>query len=705
MQAILYSLFPFLRWFPMTRSTLRSDLMAGVTVALVLVPQSMAYAQLAGLPVVYGLYASFVPVIVASLWGSSSQLHTGPVAMLSLMSAAALIPFASPGSATFIELSIMLALMVGVLRLALGVFRLGSIVNLLSSPVIVGFTNAAALIIGLSQLSKVIGVPFPRTDNYLADLWRVLEQIPELHWPTLFFAVGAWLLIAGIRRTIPALPGVLIAVVLATLVSAFAGYENKVTVTAAQIQDAQAVETIQSFADTQARISDITDRIAELKREADALAQNGGMEGVREVAELHAQAEVLSKELSLLKSANTERRVALHAFHLLAVEGPDGAYYPASEVPANAQAGDDTFRFAGVTEDGIVLSAGGAVVGNIPEGLPSLSVPTIQWDLVLALLPAALVMALIGFMEATSISKAIASDTGERVDTSKELIGQGLANIAGSFFGSYTVSGSFSRSAVAARTGAKTGLFAIISAAAVVLVLLFFTAYLYHLPQAVLAVIVMMAVFSLIRVAPLVHAWKVDRIGALIGVITFFATLLMAPSIANGILLGVVLTVLHYLVRIMKPRSEIVSRKEDGTLGGIRAHNLKPISDSFVPVRFDGSLSFINVAYFEDMILEAKSEFPDAKAILVIGSGINEIDASGEEKVREVAERLLESGVTLYFSSLKHQVMKVLEAAGVVEEIGRDKFFSDKETALEALCNQYGSCMQAHVVGGKPSAA
>ena len=147
MQSLLQNFFPFLRWFPMTREGMRRDLVAGITVALVLVPQSMAYAQLAGLPVQYGLYAAFVPVIVASLWGSSSQLHTGPVAMLSLMSAAALVPFAAPGSGEFIQLSIMLALMVGVLRLALGIFKLGAIVNLLSSPVVVGFTNAAALII------------------------------------------------------------------------------------------------------------------------------------------------------------------------------------------------------------------------------------------------------------------------------------------------------------------------------------------------------------------------------------------------------------------------------------------------------------------------------------------------------------------------------------------------------------------------------
>jgi MFS superfamily sulfate permease-like transporter len=176
----LQTLLPFLRWFPMTVAGVRADLLAGITVALILVPQSMAYAQLAGLLVVYGLYASFIPVIVVSLWGSSSQLHTGPVAMLSLMSAAALIPFATPGSSDFIQLSIMLALMVGILRLALGLFKLGAIVNLLSSPVIVGFTNAAALIIGLSQLSKIIGVPFPRSDFYLADLgvWSARSAPP-----------------------------------------------------------------------------------------------------------------------------------------------------------------------------------------------------------------------------------------------------------------------------------------------------------------------------------------------------------------------------------------------------------------------------------------------------------------------------------------------------------------------------------------------
>jgi MFS superfamily sulfate permease-like transporter len=691
MQSLLTNLFPFLRWFPMTRDGLRSDFVAGITVALVLVPQSMAYAQLAGLPVVYGLYASFVPVIVASLWGSSSQLHTGPVAMLSLMSAAALIPFASPGSASFIELSLMLALMVGVLRLALGLFRLGAIVNLLSSPVIVGFTNAAALIIGLSQLSKVLGVPFPRTDSYLADLWRVIFQVPELHLTTLLFGVAAWALIAGLRRKMPALPGVLVAVVLATAISALIGYEDNVEVAPGQIHDPVLVAEVASFDATKQRVGHLTDDLADIGRRADELEKQGGPALIEEAATLRAHGVVLNNQLELLKAENTRRRVTLHAMTLTGSQSGDEELrlYRSNELPDGLEGDDKVWRFSDVRDGRVVLSAGGAVVGVIPEGLPSFKAPTIQWDLLLALLPAALVMALIGFMEATSISKAIATTTGERVDTSKELIGQGLANIAGSFFGSYTVSGSFSRSAVAARSGARTGLFAIISALAVVLVLLFFTPYIYHLPQAVLAVIVMMAVFSLIRISPLVQAWRVDRVSAVIGIVTFLATLLMAPSIANGILLGVALTVLHYLIRIMKPRAEIVARKADGTLGGIRAHGLKPLSETFVPVRFDGSLAFINVAYFEDIVLEAHCEFPRAKAILIVGSGINEIDASGEEKVREVARRLREVGVTLMFSGLKHQVMRLFVQSGLVEELGSDAFFSDKETALRALAERY----------------
>ncbi len=706
---VLYAFFsrllPFLRWFPMSRAGLRADLVAGITVALVLVPQSMAYAQLAGLPVVYGLYASFVPVIIASLWGSSSQLHTGPVAMLSLMSAAALIPFANPGSDVFIELSVMLALMVGILRLTLGVLSLGAVVNLLSSPVIVGFTNAAALIIGLSQLSKVLGVPFPRTESYLADLWRVVGQLPDTHLTTLAFAVGAWLLIAWLRKKQPRLPGVLVAVVAATIVSALIGFEHKITVSTAQIADAGILAKLEQLDDAQKRMAEITTELAGVTRLADELEQDGDMDAVAGAAGVRSAVPMLEFEQAARKRDVTRLRVELHGLILRGVEQPTGRLLFYGNLPDGLSGDGRRWRLQGVSDGQVSLSSGGDVVGVIPEGLPSLEVPVVHWDLVLALLPAALVMALIGFMEATSISKAIATSTGERVNANKELIGQGLANIAGSFFSAFTVSGSFSRSAVAARTGAKTGLFAIVSAFAVVLVLLFFTEYLYHLPQAVLAVIVMMAVFSLIRIKPLAQAWRVDRVGAAIGVITFLATLVMAPAIANGILLGVSLTVLHFLIRTMKPRADIVARKPDGTLGGISANRLKPMSEHFVPVRFDGSLTFVNVAYFEDIILEAKSDFPKAKVILVVGSGINDIDASGEEKIREVADRLHKVGVWLMFSGLKHQVRSLLEIGGVVEQLGKDAFFPDKETALRVLLQTYGGVVDQSAPTREPAEA
>lgn len=691
LQSILFRLLPFLRWFPMSKDGIKADLIAGITVALILVPQSMAYAQLAGLPVVYGLYASFIPVIIASLWGSSCQLHTGPVAMLSLMSAAALIPFATPGSTSFIELSVMLALMVGVLRLMLGALSLGAIVNLLSSPVIVGFTNAAALIIGLSQLSKVIGVPFPRTESYLADLWRVVLQIPEAHLLTVVMAAGAWLLIAGLSKIKPNLPGILIAVVVATLLSAVISYEQKVTIDLNQIMDKQEVKNLRSYQDGRERMAAITAELASLTQRADAAEREGGLESIFAASSLRAPAAALEYEFELLKKSVTRLQIELHALSLQAVTDAEGNvnYHPRKEaLPANLQGDGKRWRFDATNNGQVTLSAGGDVVGEIPHGLPSLAVPVVHWDVVWALLPAAIVMALIGFMEATSISKAIATRTGDRVDTNRELVGQGLANIAGSFFNSYTVSGSFSRSAVAARMGAVTGLFAIISALAVVLVLLFFTQYLYHLPQAVLAVIVMMAVFSLIRIKPLVQAWRADRIGAVIGIITFFATLIMAPAIANGILLGIILTVLVFLINTMKPRADIVSRKPNGTLGGIKANKLKPMSKDFVPVRFDGSLTFINVAYFEDIILEAHADFPKAHSILIIGSGINDIDASGEEKIREVADRLRKVGVRLVFSGLKNQVCKILKKSNLVDELGRDAFYSDKESALRALLSK-----------------
>ncbi|MEK8090781.1 SulP family inorganic anion transporter [Thermithiobacillus plumbiphilus] len=684
---VLQTAFPFLAWLPQMRSSLRVDLVAGITVALILVPQSMAYAQLAGLPVVYGLYASFVPVIVGALWGSCPQLHTGPVAMLSLLSAAAVIPLAAPGSVTYIEISILLALMVGILRLGLGLARLGLLVNFVSSPVMVGFTNAAALIIGLSLLNQIIGVPMPRSDFYLADLWGVISQLPQTHLPTLAFAAGTWALIWWLGRVAPRLPVLLIAVVLATAVSAFIGFERRVEVPSTAIMDRQAAALIEGYRQTAAKIDALNAAAAAKGAELTALLKAGDeLRDPMHAMRVENEIELLRAQAKLLRGDNDQRRVRLHAIPLERVDaGGVMRFHRAGSLPEGAPKLGRNWHFDGVKQGGIVLSAGGVVVGDIPQGLPTFDAPKIHWDVLLPLLPSALVMALIGLMEAVSISKAIAAKTRQRVDINKEIIGQGLANTVGSFFGAYAVSGSFSRSAVAARAGARTGFYAIISAMAVVLVLLFFTPLLHHLPQAVLAVIVMMAVFGLIRVKPLIHAWRVDRSGAVIGIATFVATLFMAPSIANGILLGVLLTAVAFLFKTMKPRAEILGRREDGVLAGLDTHGLEPLSERVVPIRFDGSLVFANVAYFDDIVLEARARFPKADTLLIVGSGINHIDATGEEKIREVAQILRESGVTLAFSGLKKQVRVAFQAGGLEELLGKENLYDSKDQALRVL--------------------
>ena len=688
--AVLTRLLPFLAWFPMTRATVRADLLAGITVALILVPQGMAYAQLAGLPVVYGLYAGFLPVIVASLWGSLRQLHTGPTAMLSLMSAAALIPYAAVGSETFIALSVMLALMVGILRMALGLFRLGVLVNFLSHPVIIGFTNAAALIIGLSQLNKLINVPMPRSDWFLADLWVVLQQLGSTHWPTLIFGLGAFGLIFLLQKRLPRLPGVLIAIIVTTAASYAVGFERAAKSGIEAIQDDSVRALVVQLDRTAAELKrngETTARLqAELARAEDGGASLDALLGLKaDIARGKAAAEALGERMMRL-------RIQLHRIDFTRETGPNGEpqFVVAGEMPESEPLGMGHWRFGSVAGGQVKFTGGGEVVGAIPAGLPGFQVPHVDWALVLPLLPAALVMALLGFMEATSISKAISAKTGQRIDTNRELVGQGLANIVGSLFHAYVVSGSFSRSAVAAREGARTGLFAIVSALGVLAVMLFLTPLLYHLPQAVLAAVIMLAVFGLVRVAPLVHAWKVNRYDAVIGIATFVATLAMAPALANGILLGVGLTVGLYLFRNMRPRAEILGRHPDGVLGGIDTHKLPAISEHYVVLRFDGSLNFVNVAHFEDVVLQALERFPQAQAVLVIGSGINDLDVSGEEKLRALAEQLRERNVSLYFSSLKRQVLAAFERSGLSSVIPGGHIFKTKEVALKTLDACYG---------------
>lgn len=679
---------PFLRWFPLGAATLRADFIAGLTVALVLVPQSMAYAQLAGLPAYYGLYAAFLPVAVAALWGSSNQLGTGPVAVVSLLTASSLAPLAASGSDQFIALAIMLALLVGLVQLALGIFKLGVVVNFLSHPVIVGFTNAAAMIIGLSQINKLIGVPMGRSESFVSDIWGVVQQVGDTHMPTLAMGVAAIVIMWAVRKWRPKLPGVLIAVAVTTLVSWQIGFERNATARLDQIGDPEARALLSDYLATEGRIAEINAQMSAKGVELLKLRKNDASVS-HEGATLNYEIELLKLQLKDREEENRRRTRAIRSVVFEQVAGTDGQspqFYAQGKLPDGAQSDGRRWRITRAVHGAsgeIKLAGGGQVVGKVPEGLPGLSMPSISWDVLGALLSTAIVISLVGFMEAISIAKAIAAKTRERIDPNQELIGQGLANIVGSLSQAFPVSGSFSRSAVNINAGARTGLSSVITAAFVLLTLLFLTPLLYHLPQAVLAAVIIMAVIGLINFSAIRHAWHANKHEGIAAVVTFVATLAVAPHLDKGILIGAGLALGLYLYRTMTPRVAVLGRFADGTLRDVAVNDL-PESQVVEAIRFDGRLYFANVSYFEDTILEAVAHHKRLAYMIIVADGINEVDASGEEMIRQLVERLRANGITVMFAGLKKQVIDVMRATGLFDYIGQPNIFPTAEHAIEA---------------------
>ena len=692
MPAHLIKFLPFLRWFPMKGDVLKADFMAGLTVALVLIPQSMAYAQLAGLPAYYGLYAAFLPVAVAALWGSSNQLGTGPVAVVSLLTASSLAVLAAPGSDQFIALAIMLALLVGIIQLLLGVFKLGVIVNFLSHPVIVGFTNAAAIIIALSQVSKLFGVPMGRSEHFMNDIVGVLRQIGDTHMLTLAMGALAIAIMWGIKKYSPKLPGVLIAVVVTTLLSWAIGFERNADGKPEQIADPELMVVVQQGMAAAKRVDDLNNEISAKSAELKAIEKAEGEASIG-IVRTEAALALLRINLHEAETALAKEKAGLRQLQVVRSVDASGAtlaIYSAENAPQGVALDEARYRLNKLRANGFKLVGGGEVVGSIPEGLPSLQMPSFNLDALGSLLSAALVISLVGFMEAISIAKAVAARTKQRIDPNQELIGQGLANVVGSFSQAFPVSGSFSRTAVNMNAGARTGLSSVITAMIVLVALLFLTPLLYHLPQAVLAAIIIMAVVGLVNFKAVKHAWQASRHDGIAAGVTFVSTLAFAPHLDKGIMVGAGLALGLYLYRTMSPRVAILGRFKDGTLRDIKVNPDLPTSKHVVAIRFDGSLYFANVPYFEDAMLEAVSKNPDAKYVLVVGDAINELDASGEEVIHHLVERLRAAGITLVFSGLKKQVLDVMRATGLFETIGQNNLFATVDQAIAAIYEQLG---------------
>lgn len=543
-KGILRTVFPFLNWFPYSLSSFKHDAIAGITVALVLVPQSMAYAQLSGMPPHYGLYAAIIPCVIGALWGDSPFIATGPVAITSLLTVVTLQPYAAVETPEFIELAILLALMVGIVRLLFGLFRLSFFVNFISLPVIRGFTNASAVIIALSQLNKILGLGKTTGSTFIHEIILLIGNIGTIHLPTFLFGAGAIGVLLLIKRRFPKLPGSLIVVVLVGL--------------------------------------------------AVFLLKKGGAAAAEQIA----------------------------------------------------------------------------LVGNIPSGFPAFQLPSITIDRIIQLAPGALMVSFIGFMEVSAISKTLGIKSGRRVNLNREFVGQGLAGIAGSLFQSFPTSASFSRSALSYDSGAKTGVNSLITGAVVFMTVLFLSGLLGNIPQTVLGTVIIVSVFGIFDLSAIITIWKISIVEGIASIITFIATIVFAPNLVYGILVGAGLVIVIHLYKTMKPRVAILGEHEDGTMRDADLHVLK-VDERYIHLRFDGRIYFASAPHFEESLLQSIERFPKAEHVIIHGQGINEIDTTGVQMLQDLMKRLQIIGIDVSFVGLKHQVRQKFERGGLTDIIGK----------------------------------
>ncbi len=552
---------PFRSWIGDLKNPniLRADIVAGITVALVLIPQGMAYAQLVGLPTYIGLYASFLVPIVAAIFGSSRQLQNGPVAIISLMTAAALLPLGLQPEQLIIYAAV-LALMAGMIQMVLGFLRLGVLVDFLSHPVVIGFTNAAAIVIASLQLGHLFGLDTPRGDHLINGLITLAKEIPsQTHLPTLLMGLFTLAILIGVKKLAPKLPSMIVAMVLATLASWLLGFE----------------------------------------------------------------------------------------------------------------------------------AMGGKVVGHIPKGLPSFSIPDFEFKYLPQLLVPAILIALLSFVEAFSIAKAVASRTRQRISADQEMVGKGFANLTAGFMSGYPVSGSFSRTAVAFEAGAKTGFTAIVSGILVGLTLLFFTPLLAPLPIASLAAVIIMSVIGLLHPQAIVRAWKVTKHDGIVAITVFLATLWFAPHLEKGIFIGVGMSMLFYIYYTMRPHFAEVSLYHDGSYRDAKLFDLNT-SETIAVFRYDGDLYFANAGYLEKQILNTIADKPKLKVVILDLEAVAQIDATGEEMLSHLSERIRSAGIDFYIARAKFMVTDVLKRSGLFDKIGEDHFFNKRITAIEMLKEKYG---------------
>ncbi|SHK48622.1 SulP family inorganic anion transporter [Thermocrinis minervae] len=537
-------------------SKLRDDLIAGLTVAAVLVPQSMAYALLARMPAIHGLYASFLAVAVAAIFGSSRFLATGPVAMTALLSASVLYGIAEPGSEKWIHLMALLAFLVGIIRLSIGLFRLGSIVDLISPAVITGFVSAGAIVIALSQLEHLLGFRTAKSTIVVEVLLDILKKIHLTNPYTLLVGFISFLIIYVSRRIHPLIPGALIAVFSTSFLAYFYNLHEK----------------------------------------------------------------------------------------------------------------------------------GVALVGDVPQGIPSFYLPVNGLEEISTVFVGALVVAFFGLMEAVAIAKRLANQVGDKWDVNQELIGQGLANIVSAFFKGFPIGGSFSRSALNFQLGAKTPMASVFTSIAVGLTLLFIAPYFKYLPKATLAVIVMMAVINLIRPWEIYRLYKVNKEDGIVAAVTFVGVLVLELWIA--LLLGIILALGIFVYKTMYPRIVILTRNPaSNTFVNAQRENL-PECPQILYVRPNMSIYFGNAEYVGEYIVnlvKKRKESTPLKYVLVDMEAVNYMDASGAQNFMKMVDEIQKLGVKVSLANIGCDIYPLMERLNIDKLVDANLIFDSKGQSIGEL--------------------
>ena len=543
----LQRLLPFLNWPRLSPKLLRGEALAGLSVGLMVIPQGVAYAALAGMPLVTGIYAAMLPALIAVLFSASTRLSVGPTALTCLLIGTSLTGLAEPASAHWVELAVWLALLSGVLQVALGFMRFGWLLNLVSAPVLMAFTQAAALLIISSQLPQLLGFKVA---------WRQMWMQPQWHMPSVLFGLVSLILLTLARRWKPAFPTVLVVVVTSAGLSVWTGFE----------------------------------------------------------------------------------------------------------------------------------ASGGAVVGVLPEGLPSLFVPGLpDWHTLSQLVLPTLVITLVSFLETASSAKVDSERAGQRWDQDQDLIGQGLGKILSGLSGAFPTSSSFSRSALNLYAGARTGWATVASVIVVLLALLLFTPVLRHVPQAVLAAIVLASVVGLLKPDEFKRLWRISRVEATIAGVTIAITLLAAPRLYWGVLAGVLMGLSYFLYQRLHPRIIEVGLHPDGSLRDRHLWHLPALAPNLYALRMDAELDFASANSFQRAIVEHLSSHPDVKHVCLFAQPINRVDATGVETFSQLHSTLTQHNITFHISGIKLPVENILRQAGELKNSNRLKMYRTDAEAVSAL--------------------